>query len=183
MTSTTPVFSFEPFESAIQLCGGFPEQKQQQRVFVAYKRRAPNTDECWCFRFPGVSDEVATIYHDSLLAMDRWCPIPDFFTQPEVNLIVKNIDNKDYVDKVYPGQNVGWHGLMNDTGIFRAVARFKKQTDNPKLFAMLWVCSALDTPMPKHIYYLFFKSADGVTLKMSYCSGDEILRDTEGTLL
>lgn len=134
-----------------------------------------NTDECWCFRFPGVSDEVSTIYHDSLVAMERWCPIADTFTQPEVNLIVKNIDNKDYVSEMYPGQNVGWHGLMNDTGIFRGIARFKKQTGNPKLFSMFWVCSALSTPMPKHIYYLFFKSADGETLKMSYRSGDDVL--------
>ena len=175
MTSTDSVFSFGPFESAIQLCDGFPEQ--QRVVVVAYKRRAPNTDECWHFDFPGVSDDVSAIYHDSLVAMERWCPITDFFTQPEVNLIVRNIDNNDYVDKVYPGQNVGWHGLLNDNGIFRAIARFKRQTGNPRLFAMLWVCSAIDPPMPKHLYYLYFKTASGETLKMSYRSGDEVLKD------
>jgi hypothetical protein len=134
-----------------------------------------NTDDCWHFDFPGVSDEVSAIYHDSLVAMERWCPIADAFTQPEVNLIVKNIDNKDYVNEMYPGQDVGWHGLLNDNGIFRGIARFKKQHGNPKLFSMLWVCSALSTPMPKHLYYLFFKSANGETLKMSYRSGDDVL--------
>ena len=184
MTSTEPVFSFGPFEAAIQQCDGIPSPMQRHqteddlRVFiVANKRHAPNTDECWHFDFPDVPKEVSEIYHGALVAMERWCPIADTFTQHEVRLIVRKIDNKDYVGTVYPGQNVGWHGLMNDAGIFRAIARFKLQTGNPKLFAMLWVCSAVDTPMPKHLYYLYFKTTTGETLKMSYRSGDEVLKD------
>jgi hypothetical protein len=179
------VFSFEPFESAINQCDGIPPQRRCQTddlrvVVVAAKRHAPNTDECWHFDFPGVSEKVSAIYHDSLVAMERWCPIADTFTQPEVNLIVAQIDNKDYVDNVYPGQNVGWHGLLNDYGIFRAIARFKVQTGYTKLSDMLRVCSAIDPPMPKHIYYLYFKTANGETLKMSYRSGDETLNDIKG---
>ena len=182
MTSPKSVFSFEPVESAINEYDGILPSTQQHRtddlrvVVVAAKRHAPNTDECWNFDFPGVTEEVSAIYHDSLVAMERWCPIADTFTQPEVNLIVAHIDNNDYVSKMYPGQNVGWHGLLNDNGIFRAIARFKVQTGYPKLSDMLRVCSTIDPPMPKHLYYVYFKAVNGETLRMSYRSGDEVLK-------
>jgi len=127
------------------------------------------------FYFPGVSDVVASLYWDILISMERWCEIDDYFTNPELRIIVKAIDNHDYVKDAYPDTDVGWHGLLADSGIFRAIARYKKQYDNPQLVSVALMCTALTTPMPKHLYYLKFKFSDDSEQLLSYRSCDELL--------
>ncbi len=129
----------------------------------------------YIFYFPGVSDAVASIYWDILISMERWCEIDDYFTNPELRIIVMSIDNHDYVKDAYPDTTVGWHGLLADSGIFRAIARYKKQYDNPQLVSVARMCTALTTPMPKHLYYLKFKFSDDSEQLISYRSGDELL--------
>jgi hypothetical protein len=108
--------------------------------------------------------------------MERRFAIDDYFTNPELRKIVKAIDNHDYVKDTYPDTNVGWHGLLIDSRIFLAIARLKKQLDNPLLVAVERMCSALTIPMPKHLYHLKFKFEDGIEQLFSYRSGDELLQ-------
>jgi hypothetical protein len=131
--------------------------------------------ETYNFYFPGVSDTIASLYWDILMSMERRFAIDDYFTNPELRKIVNAIDNHDYVKDAYPDTNVGWNGLLIDIGVFRAIGRFKKQYENPLLVSVERVCTALTTPMPKHLYYLKFRFADDSMQIFSYCSGDEIL--------
>jgi hypothetical protein len=135
----------------------------------------PSNDGIYYFKFPGVSDSVGSIYWDILMSMERYFPIDDYFTNPELRKVVRVIDNWDYVNDVYPGQDVGWHGLLLDSGIFRGIARYKKQYDNPTLVGIELMCSALTMPTPKHLYYLKFEMNDGTHQTVSFRSGGELL--------
>jgi len=163
------------------MCDGMPRDKVDADLttcrelleeLIKINNRPPGQ---YRFLFPGVSDAVASIYWNILIAMERRFAIEDYFTNPELRRIVKAIDNRDYVKDAYPDTDVGWHGLMLDSGIFIAIARLKKQFDNPLLVSVVRVCSALTIPMPKHLYYLTFKFENGTEQVVSYRSGDELL--------
>ena len=168
---TIPEFKFE--------CDGLPDvMKSQDEPFVsclAALHMCQNPDECWNYKFPGVSAEVADCYTGALMALERTFQVSDYFTQTDITKIVKAIDNHDYVKDVYPDRDVKWHGLLNDISIFLAIARFKKQNDNPRLVSVELVCSAIAQLVPKHLYYLKFRFPDGSGQIVSYRSGAEIL--------
>jgi len=129
------------------------------------------------FKFPGVSNAVASIYWDNLMSMERRFEIDDFFTNLEISKIVDTIDNHDYVKDVYPHINE-WSGLMADLSIFRAIACFKKQNNNPVLARIKRACTItkMTTPMPKHIYYLKFLFSNGTSQIVTYVSHDDELK-------
>lgn len=155
--------------SCIQLLKTHLEQTNQHEVGI------------YEFKFPGVDDKVASIYWDILISMERRFPIQDYFTNSELRRIVRAIDNHDYVKDAYPDNDVGWHGLLLDTGIFRAIAGFKMQHYNPCLVGIERVCTALSLPMPKHLYYLKFKLTDGTFQTVSFRSGDELLENVDAS--
>ena len=191
MASATPIdhtakevacVVIEPSTNSIwPMCDGMPGDKGDADItslkelleeLIKLNTRPAGT---YNFYFPGVSDAIASIYWNILISMERWFPIDDYFTNSELRKIVKAIDNHDYVKDAYPDTDVGWHGLMLDSGIFHAIARFKKQCDNPQLVSVERMCSALSIPMPKHLYYLTFKFENGTFQTVSYRSGDELL--------
>ena len=164
------------------ICDGFPCETEESKLIECQKLtekiieiETKPTTEIYNFIFPNVDDTVASIYWDILIALERQFAIYDYFTNPEIHRIVKAIDNRDYVKQVYPDTDVGWQGLLVDSGIFRAIARYKKQHNNPLLVSVALMCSALTTPMPKHLYYLKFRFPDGSDQVVSYRSGDDLL--------
>jgi len=188
MASITPIdqtdkedTGFVSTNSMWPMCDGMPGNKEDISILrcrelleelIKINTRTPGT---YNFCFPGVSDAISSIYWNILISMERWFAIDDYFTNPELRNIVKAIDNHDYVKDAYPDTDVGWHGLLIDIGIFRAIARFKKQYDNPQLVCINRVCSAVTIPMPRHLYYLKFRLSDDSEQILGYRSGDELL--------
>lgn len=127
-------------------------------------------------RLPIICSPEFQWVEDLLKGLSFRYPVEDYFQQEELDMIFKAIDNNDYIHRVYPEAPPTCKGLLTDTGVFHAIARFKHNNENPRLDEIRWVCSAFSGPVPKHLYYLTFKADDGYTFEMSFASGTEILK-------
>lgn len=134
---------------------------------LASKMAEHAQNQIWFFNFNCYDDFTSGYYQGLFHMLESRYDLANLFTQEEIDLIINNIDNRDYIQSMYPNANV--RGLYVDSSIFEAILKYKKENGNPKLLRIRELLTYI-YQLPIHRYALEFNI--GPENAMQYISRD-----------